>query len=461
MMDVYNGVHDFSVSTLGECRVDNPIKLSSQRGNFISNYVKDDEAVRFNVDIYEGVLDKNAEAYNNNFIQKAGPREKIYFRPEEVHAAICSCGGLCPGINDVIRSLVITLWHRYGVRHISGIRYGYNGFLPETAEQPIPLDPATVDAIHKTGGSFLSTSRGGGERTSEIVDRIAALGINMLFTIGGDGTQKGSLAIAREIEKRGLKIAIVGIPKTIDNDFIMIQKSFGFDTAVAKAKEAVASAHMEALSSRNGVGLVKLMGRESGFIAVHTALASHEANFCLIPEIPFDLEGENGFLVELEKRLAERNHAVIVLAEGAGQEHMESTGETDASGNRKLGDIGLFMKGEISRYFKERKINISMKYIDPSYMIRSAVAIAPDSVYCERLASNAVHAAMAGKTKIIIGLVHNKYVHLPINLVVAKRNRIKPEESLWRDVLESTGQPLLMVNDREKLIADYKASQNL
>lgn len=461
MIDVYNGVHDFSVDTLGECKVDNPIKLSAERGNFISNYVKDNEAVRFNIDIYEGVLEKNAEAYNSNFIQKAGPREKIYFRPEDVRAAICSCGGLCPGINDVIRSLVITLWYRYGVRNIMGIKYGYNGFLPEAPEPPIYLNPELVDSIHKTGGSFLCTSRGGGNRTEEIVDRIAELGINMLFTIGGDGTQKGSLAIAREIEKRGLEISVIGIPKTIDNDFIMIQKSFGFDTAVAHAKEAVAAAHMEAISSKNGIGLVKLMGRESGFIAVHTALASHEANFCLIPEIPFDLRGENGFLPMLEKRLAERHHAVIVLAEGAGQELLESTGETDASGNKKLGDIGIFLKGEIAAYFKEKKIDVSMKYIDPSYMIRSAVAIAPDSVYCERLASNAVHAAMAGKTKIIIGLVHNKYVHLPTNLVVAARNRIKPEESLWRDVLESTGQPILMVNDRDKLIADYKASQNL
>ena len=450
------GVYNFKISQLGEAKIPSPIKLSTKHGNFISNYVHDNEFVRFNIDIYDNVLEEQAEAYNSNFIEKAGPREKIYFDPTNVHAAICSCGGVCPGINDVIRSIVLCLWNRYEVRHISGIRFGYQGLLPENEFEPIQLTPEIVENIHKTGGTFLSSSRGGGTRTSDIVDSLEKMNINMFFVIGGDGTQKGSLAIANEVEKRGLKISVIAIPKTIDNDFIMIQKSFGFDTAVAKAIDAVVTATNEARSFPNGIGLVKLMGRESGFIAVHTTLASHEADFCLIPEIPFDMDGEKGFLRQLEKKLAEQHHAVIVTAEGAGQEHLMATGQKDASGNVKLGDIGIYLKDRIEQYFKEKNNPVSLKYVDPSYVIRASVANAADAIYCERLGTNAVHAAMAGRTKMLIGLVHNKYVHIPIELVVAARNKIKPEESLWRDVLESTGQPILMVNDPEKIISKYK-----
>lgn len=449
-----DGIFDFRISELGEKKIPSPVKLSSEHGNLISNYVRDDEFIRYNIEADRQRSDKGYR--DKNLIEKAGPREKIYFHPSHVHAAICTSGGLCPGMNDVIRSIVLCLWHLYGVRKISGIKFGFKGFLPEYLFDTIPLTPAEVENIHKIGGSFLGSSRGAGNRTIEIADSIERMNINILFIIGGDGTQKASLAIANELEKRKLNISVIAIPKTIDNDFIFIQKSFGFDTAVSKAEEAVASAHMEAISQINGIGLVKLMGRESGFIAVSTVLASHEANFCLIPEIPFDLDGEEGFLMELEKRLLKRHHAVIVVAEGAGQDFFKSAKETDASGNIKLGDIGIFLKSKISEYFQKRDIHINLKYIDPSYQIRAAEAIASDSIYCERLGTNAVHAAMAGKTKMLVGLVHNKYVHLPISLVVAKRNVVNPEESMWLDVIETTGQPELMVNDKEKAISEYK-----
>ncbi|MCR4941079.1 MAG: ATP-dependent 6-phosphofructokinase [Treponemataceae bacterium] len=449
------GRFDFTVDELGECKIPSPIKLSTVHGDFVANYVRDDEFVRYNVDVYGDVLETEADAYNNNLIQKAGPREKIFFNPNHVNAGICTCGGLCPGLNDVIRAIVRCLYNRYGVRRIRGIRFGFKGLLPDQNFDTIDLSPDCVDDIHKTGGSFLGTSRGGGNRVMEIVDAIEALNMNMLFIVGGDGTQRGALDIANEVEKRGLKIAIVGIPKTIDNDLIFIQKSFGFDTAVQKATEAVSAAHMEAHSHINGIGLIKLMGRESGFIATATALASHEANFCLIPEIPFDMDGKNGFLETLEKRIEKRHHAVVIVAEGAGQELLKASGEHDASGNIKLGDIGIYLKDRITEYFKEKKIHINLKYIDPSYQIRSAPAAPTDSVYCERLGNNAVHAAMAGKTKIVIGLVHNKYVHLPIRLVTAKRNKVNPEGSMWRDTIDATGQPVLMLNDREAFIQKH------
>ncbi len=445
------GRFDFSIDSLGECKVPSPIQLSSVHGDFIANYVKDDEFLRYNVDVYENVLETEADAYNNNLIEKAGPRQMLYFNPKHVHAAICTCGGLCPGLNDVIRAVVRCLWYRYGVRRITGIRYGFKGFFADSEYDTMELNPERVDDIHKMGGSLLGTSRGGGDRVTDIVDSVERLNINMLFVVGGDGTQRGALEVAEEIEARGAKVSVVGIPKTVDNDLIFIQKSFGFDTAVEKAVESVSAAHMEAQSHINGIGLVKLMGRESGFIATATTLASHEANFCLIPEIPFDLEGEHGFLKELEKRLERRHHAVVILAEGAGQELLTATNETDASGNTKLSDIGIYLKDRISEYFKKKKIHINLKYMDPSYQIRSARATAIDSIYCERLGNNAVHAAMSGRTKMVIGLVHDKFVHLPTKLVTAKRNKVNPESSLWRDTIDACGQPILMVNDKEAL----------
>jgi 6-phosphofructokinase 1 len=379
-----------------------------------------------------------------NLIEKAGPRELIYFDPSKVHAAIVTCGGLCPGLNDVIRAVVMTLWYHYGVRKISGIRFGFRGLIPEYKYSAMELNPDVVSYIHRIGGSILGSSRGGGNRVSEIVDSIERMNLSMLFTIGGDGTQKGALNIADEIIRRGLKTVVVGIPKTIDNDLSFIQKSFGFETAVSKAVEAVSGAHVEAHDAVNGIGIVKVMGRESGFIAVHTALGTNDVNYVLIPEIPFALEGESGLLVELKKRLARRNHALIVVAEGAGQElFSESELGVDASGNKKLGDIGLFLREKISAFFKQEGIEINLKYIDPSYIIRSTPAIPSDSIYCNRLGNNAVHAAMAGKTKMLVSLINNTFVHIPMALAVQKRNRVDPESALWRDVVQATGQPAL------------------
>lgn len=443
------GCFDFKIDKLGQCKVKSPINLSKERNDFRANYVTDNEFIRYNLNLYADNIEEQKKAFENNLIEKAGPREYIYFNPKHVNAGICTCGGLCPGLNDVIRAIVRCLYNRYGVRRIRGIRFGFKGFFSEYGFEPIDLTPDDVDDIHKTGGSFLGTSRGGGNRVMDIVDAVEALNLNMLFIIGGDGTQRGSLEVAEEIEKRGLKVAVVGVPKTVDNDLIFIQRSFGFDTAVQKATEAVAAAHMEAHSHINGIGLIKLMGRESGFIATATALASHEANFCLIPEVPFDLDGSSGFLASLEKRIKNRHHAVIIVAEGAGQNLLETSDEKDASGNKKLGDIGIYLRDKINEYFEQKKIHINLKYIDPSYQIRSAQAAPTDSIYCERLGNNAVHAAMAGKTKLVIGLVHDKYVHLPIKLVTARRHKVDPEGSLWRDALDATGQPILMVNDKK------------
>ncbi len=437
---------DFTVPDLGARTVRSPLAFSLSSGDSIANYVDDADRIRWN----SSARASGDGCADSSLLEKAGPRERLYFNPAHVHAGIVTCGGLCPGLNDVIRALVRCLWNRYGVRRVSGVRFGYKGFLPEYGLPVKELTPDVVDDIHKIGGTILGSSRGGGERTAEIVDAIERMNLNVLFAIGGDGTQKGAMAIADELDRRRLKVAVVGIPKTIDNDLLFVDRSFGFETAVERASDAVTAAHAEAHSSINGVGLVKLMGRDSGFIAVHTALATHEANFVLIPEAPFDLDGPNGLLAHLERRLQARNHAVIVVAEGAGQDAIVSDpSATDASGNRRLGDVGAWLKDAITAHFKARGVELNLKYIDPSYMIRSAPACPTDSVYCERLGNNAVHAAMAGKTRVLIGMVNNEFVHLPTGVVVTRRNKVDPEGSLYRDAIDATGQPVSMRNARE------------
>ncbi len=435
---------DFTVEDLGKRTIKSPIELSKVAGDFIANYVTDEELVRMGIDVK---LDSQAPLKRSDVFEAAGPREMIYFSPQHVHAGIVTCGGLCPGLNDVIRAIVRCLWQRYGVRRISGIQYGYKGFLPEYGYKTIELNPPVVDDIHKIGGTILGTARGGGKQVTEIVDCMERMNLNMLFTVGGDGTQKGALDIAEEIQKRKLKMAVIGIPKTVDNDFSFIDKSFGFDTAVTEAVGVVTAAHMEAHSQINGIGLVKLMGREAGFIAAHTALASHEVNFVLIPEVPFDLDGPNGLLHHLEIRLARRNHAVIVVAEGAMQDKLVTDIKHDESGNLKMEDVGRYLKDEIQKHFNDMGLEINLKYIDPSYMIRSAPAAPVDSIYCERLGNAAAHAAMAGKTKCLIGLINNEFVHLPMKAAVSKRSCVDPEGNLWRDTLDATQQPFLMKND--------------
>ena len=371
--------------------------------------------------------------------EPAGPRERLYFDSSKTKCAIVTCGGLCPGINDVIRAIVMEAFHNYKVPAVLGIRYGLEGFIPKYGHEVLELSPNTVADIHQFGGTVLGSSRGP-QSPEEIVDALERMNVNVLFVIGGDGSMKAMNAINTEVHKRNLRIAVIGIPKTIDNDINFISQSFGFETAVFKATEAIQCAHIEALGSRNGIGLVKLMGRESGFIAAQATMALKEVNFVLIPEVPFSMLGPDGFLPALERRLLKRRHAVIVVAEGAGQDLLQSSGKTDASGNPILGDIGDFLRHEIKGYLTSKKIQHSIKFIDPSYIIRSVPANANDRVYCGFLGQNAVHAAMAGKTGMVVAKLMDRYVHLPIDLIIRKRQKVNPQSAYWRAVLESTGQ---------------------
>ena len=370
-------------------------------------------------------------------MEVAGPREKIFFDPSSLACGIVTCGGLCPGLNDVIRAVVLSLSHHYGVKKIYGFRYGYEGLVQKYGHNPVDLTPETVSGINKAGGTILGSSRGPQDPV-EILKTLEDLRIGILFAVGGDGTLRGAQKIAQEAARRGQKISVIGIPKTIDNDISYIQTTFGFETAVSEARRATYAAHSEARGARNGIGLVKLMGRDSGFIAAFSVLVGSEVNFCLVPEVPFGLEG---FLQALRKRLEQKAHAVIVLAEGAGQDLTAQTGECDCSGNIKYGDIGIFLRDNIRDYFKGIGMEINLKYIDPSYMIRSLPANPHDSAFCLVLGQCAVHAGMSGRTNMVVGFWNHLFTHVPISLAVSKRKRIDPEGELWNSVVASTGQP--------------------
>ena len=432
----------FQIENLGEATFKSPLQLSTVRGDNIFNFVDDNDRLVYDLslDTYNSCITNNQEPH---CLEKAGPRQKLHFDPKRTTAAIVTCGELCPGINNVIRGVVMALHYFYGVKRVLGIPYGYEGLNPQVGHKLVELSPDKVKDIHQFGGTILGSSRGA-QDVSIMVDTLVENKIDILFTIGGDGTLRGSNAIGEEIQKRGLDISVVGIPKTIDNDIDIIDKSFGFETSFDIASPILRDAHNEAKGAYNGVSIVKLMGRDSGFIAASAALAQPVVNFVLIPEQDFNLYGENGFLESLKKRLESKHHAVIVVAEGAGQ-HLFAKEEvkTDASGNVQHDDIGVFLKDKIKEHFKG-VFPITVKYIDPSYIVRSAAANSGDSVFCSGLAYMAVHGAMAGKTKFVVGRVNNKMVYLPISAVTQKRKKIDLESEFWFAVLQSTGQPFVM-----------------
>jgi 6-phosphofructokinase 1 len=371
----------------------------------------------------------------------AGPRKKLFFDPKQTRAGIVTCGGLCPGLNDVIRSLFLELHFAYGVKEVLGFPGGYQGLNPVLGKKPIVLTPELVDDIHQEGGTILGTSRGPVD-INIAVDNLIRLGVNILFTVGGDGTQRGGNELFQEAKKRGYELSIVGVPKTIDNDVAFVSRTFGYLTAVEEAAKVLDRAHIEAKSVENGIALVKLMGRHAGFIAAGATVASQDVNFTLVPEVPFKLDGPNGFLAALKDRIQNRSHALVVVAEGAGQELLDQSGnERDASGNVKIQDIGLFMRDRIEAYFKTEKIPVVMRYIDPSYLVRSSPANAEDSILCDLFARHAVHAAMAGKTGLVIGYLHNEFIHVPIELLTSKKKAIDTNGFVWSAVLAATGQP--------------------
>ncbi|MGK0290130.1 MAG: 6-phosphofructokinase 1 [bacterium] len=429
MLDVNNlKPEDTIVKTVGEAKIDTPFQ----------QVIYDLHKRRVLHKPYE----QDGELRSNISFEVTGASEKIYFDPKNTKAAIVTCGGICPGLNNVIRAIVLGMHHHYGVKNIFGIRYGLEGFIPKYGHDVIEMTPEVVSKIHNQGGTILGTSRGE-QPMDEIVDFLDRMNIKILFIIGGDGTLRAAQKIQEEIERRNLKISVVGVPKTIDNDISFVARSFGFETAVNEATKVIRCAHVEAKASPMGVGLVKLMGRHSGFIAATAAVAQRDVNFVLIPEVDFDLEGEKGLLKRLETRLKKKSHAVIVVAEGAGQKFFKDEHKTDASGNVQLSDIGLFLKDKIKDHFTKNNLQLNLKYIDPSYIIRSVPSNTNDNLFCATLGENAVHAAMAGKTSMLASMWHGVYCNIPIALATSKRKQIAHDSRAWLSVLEATGQPNL------------------
>jgi 6-phosphofructokinase 1 len=422
---------DLRVSSLGACANDAPRKLAERM-----EFVRDSTRVRLAPEV-----ELQGEWQEELTFEKAGPRQKIFFDPGSTTAALVTCGGLSPGLNNVIRSVYLELTHNYGVKRVLGIREGYRGLNPASGLEPIEIDADLVGNIHDEGGTVLGTSRGP-QPTPVIVDTLERYRVDILFCIGGDGTQRAASKICEEIRERGARRAVVGIPKTIDNDIPYVWTSFGYATALEKAQEVLRAAHTEAVCSPNGVGLVKVMGRDAGFIAAGAAVASQDVNFVLVPEVSFPLEGDGGLLEMLERRIRDRGHAVIVVAEGAGQHLLDKRrDERDASGNLLHDDIGLFLRQRILDHFARRNIPLNLKYLDPSYLIRSVPANAWDKILCDGMARNAVHAAMARKTDVLIGFIHGVLVHVPIPAAVSTKKRLDLASDLWNAVLSGTGQP--------------------
>ncbi|MEW6747756.1 MAG: ATP-dependent 6-phosphofructokinase [Planctomycetota bacterium] len=427
------------VARLGPARLKSPLPLSTVVGDGLGDFVLEDTWIRYNIEVSPG-----DSAIPDLLFEKAGPREHIFFAPAETKAAIVTCGGLCPGLNTVIRSLFLELHHNYGVADVVGIRFGYRGLNPAHGHPPVRLTPSAVEGIDSQGGTILGTSRGS-EDPAVMVDFLLREHIDILFCAGGDGTLRGAHALQEEISRRGVAIAVIGIPKTIDNDVAFCSRTFGFSTALQMARGVLACAHTEATSALNGIGLVKLMGRDAGFVAAGATLASQEVNFTLIPEVPFDLEGEHGFLRALEKRLEARGHALIVVAEGTGQSLFQAEREErDASGNPRYHDVGLLLKQEISDHLRSTGMPFDLKYVDPSYIIRSVAANTDDNILCDQFARCAVHAAMAGCTDTMIGFANGALFLTPLTLVTTEKKRIDPESDFWRSVLATTGQPARM-----------------
>jgi len=429
--------NQFRIQMLGKPNYLSPIQLCGSK-----RYIGHEDKIAYNPYLpYLHDSCKNQEILPA--FEIAGARHQLYFDPVQTRVGIVTCGGLCPGVNAVIRGLVLQLFYRYKCRQIIGYRFGFQGLSKGQNKDKIFLTPEKVSLIHEQGGTILGTSRGG-VPVEEMIHSLKQDDIQILFTVGGDGTMRGAQVIADEIYNRGLNISVIGIPKTIDNDIPYVRRSFGFETAVSIASHTIKSAYTEAASIPYGIGLVKLMGRHAGYIAANASLAAGHTDLCLIPESDFNLEGPQALFSFVKKRLESKKHIVIVVAEGSGQKFFQQfPKETDASGNTRLKDIGVFLKQALSSYFeKETGFDVSIKYIDPSYIIRSSPANAVDKLFCVRLAQNAVHAAMAGKTNMLIGYWHGRMTHVPFKALENKTKSIQLNGDLWFNILESTGQPM-------------------
>ena len=416
---------------------------------------------------FDPLMDINTRTLESKLaIQKAQVRSRLHFNPSNTNVGIVTCGGLCPGLNDVVRAITHACLSNYGVRRVYGFRYGFWGLSKAGRSSVVELTRTVVSDLHVHGGTFLGTSRGPQDK-NEMIDTLIELGINVLFCVGGDGTQRGAMMLANEARRRGLDIAVMGVPKTIDNDLSFSHRTFGFETAVEQACRAIRAAHAEATSVKYGIGIVKVMGRHSGFIAAQSTIASELVNICLIPENPISFETVK---MLIETRFQFSTHCVICVAEGFGQDWFQDTssstsssgsgaGKTDKSGNVKLIDIGQYIHKEITKWTRQHpkfSKTAAVKYIDPSYLVRGCPPNPSDASFCVHLANLAVHEAMYGTTNAIITFWYSNYVVVPTKLATSLRRVVNTRGLLWKLVREITvgALPDQVLLDRRKHLAE-------
>eukprot|EP00439_Symbiodinium_sp_Y106_P029695 s3479_g3.t1 len=398
------------------------------------NFLNPDELVMGHIILNDSKKASRPKELANGCVRANACRE-IFHNPSEVRAAIVTCGGLCPGLNSIIREITNCLWHQYGVKTILGMQAGYNGCSSPDDFPPIQLTVDNVRDIHMKGGSILKAGRGGMDDPDKILDQLQKMGINMLFTVGGDGTQAAANLLYQAARKRDMPLSIVGVPKSIDNDIVFFDKTFGFDSAVAAASEVIRNGWVEATSCAKGVGIIKLMGRDAGFVAMHAALASTIVDLVMIPEVDVEMEE---IMKHVDTTLARKDFMVVAVAEGAGQTFV-STGKKDSTGHTVYGDIGTYLKDQINAHLK--KSGGRSFYIDPSYIIRSVTIRPNDHIYCSRLARDAVHTAMRGYTGVCVGPIHNIIVVMPSNLIASRKKRISVHSSSWQSCVQSCNMP--------------------
>ena len=425
---------DLAIARLGERTIDTPLRdLLGGREESV-HYVTETDRVL--LDDTLGVAKRRSAGTPAELpaFNPGGPREKLYFEPSTVTAAIVTCGGLCPGLNNVVRALVLQLANAYGVKSILGFRNGYSGLTDTSA--PLALTPELVRDIHNRGGTILGTSRGGQEPAA-MVDTLARHRVDMLFVIGGDGSLRGAQKIAAKpppatAARRG------GHPEdhrqrhSVDRPELRLPDRVRPRRRVDPRRAHRGRVHRRRRGTGQADGPAQRLHRLLCDTRQPRSRLRPDPRSLLparqLPALPAQARRSAG----ARSRGRRRGRRAGAVPRSA---------ETDASGNARLGDIGALLRERVTAHFAQHGTPLSLRYVDPGYAIRSVPANAFDAVYCARLAQAAVHAGMAGFTSMVVARWHGRFIHLPIALATATRNQVDPHGDLWMSVLEATGQP--------------------
>lgn len=436
-------------------------------------------------------------------LPEAGPREKLYFpqkRQRPLNVGIVVSGGIAPGINSVIDGIVqrhklYSIEHRYDIE-IVGFNDGFYSFfnknkitLYKKINNQIKVNENTAEFAND-GGSFLKTSRyeeitgNDIELMNELVDKIYNEDIDILYIIGGDGSMRAANAIWEHAQlktffnKYRYKLSVIGVPKTMDNDILWIWQTFGFLSAVEKAREVIEQISVE-IKSNPRIGIVQLFGSDSGFVVSHAVLASKSGvcDLALIPEYKFKLSDVGDFLVE--KFIKKRDEsfipkALIVMSETAIPDdakdfvkyaqlstdeekalfaYLESEGFSHQIHERNdyLRSAGLkIVKAGLEEYFKRKKDKHNEDLIawdrirfftnEPRHVLRAIRPSCSDVIFAQRIGTLAVDNALAGYTNFMISQWLTEYVLVPLPLVILGKKRIPTTGIFWKSVLAKTNQ---------------------